>query len=231
MYVADRVTSAIRQLTQEGDNWMVKKIAGDFFAAGFADGIGRDAQFNYPRGIALDGAGVMYVADTDNNLIRKGVFTSYAPSLAVAYTPPAATGRLTVTLTPPEANGQWRFPWEQGWHASGFTASNLAAGNYEIEFRNQPVWVVVALGGPVTLSSGAALAITNEYYPTVGEGDPGATPGVLSVFLGATPPADAGWRFVGDGTGYLPNGFTTNLVPGTYFVEFAAVSGRIKPSS
>ena len=52
----------------------------------------------------------------------------------------------------------------------GRESSNLAAGNYEIEFRNQPGWVVLPLGGPVTLSSGAALAITNDYFPTVGEG-------------------------------------------------------------
>ena len=37
---------------------------------------------------------------------------------------------------PSEANGQWRFPWEFGWHNSGFTASNLVRSDYAIEFRN-----------------------------------------------------------------------------------------------
>ncbi len=231
VYVADRVTSTIRQLTLEGTNWVARRLAGDFYNAGFADGIGLSAQFNYPRGLALDGAGVLYIADTDNNLIRKGIFSSYAPSRAVAYIPPPATGRITVTLQPPGANGQWRFPWELGWHASGATVSNLAAGNYPIEFRNVSGWVVLPLGGAVTLSSGAALAVTNTYYPSVDGGDPGAAPGTLTVFLGPTPPAGAGWRFLGDNTAFYPNAFTTNLVAGTYFIEFAAVSGRIKPAS
>ncbi|MEI7776752.1 MAG: YDG domain-containing protein, partial [Verrucomicrobiota bacterium] len=40
---------------------------------GYADGIGSDARFNYPQGVAADGAGNVYVVDSGNNLIRKGV--------------------------------------------------------------------------------------------------------------------------------------------------------------
>ena len=40
-------------------------------AEGFADGAGAAAAFNTPSGIALDGAGNLYVADTGNNAIRK----------------------------------------------------------------------------------------------------------------------------------------------------------------
>ncbi len=35
------------------------------------DGTGTDAQFNSPRGIAVDGSGFVYVADTNNHRIRK----------------------------------------------------------------------------------------------------------------------------------------------------------------
>jgi sugar lactone lactonase YvrE len=39
--------------------------------AGFADGTGVSARFDNPNGIAVDGAGILYVADTSNALVRK----------------------------------------------------------------------------------------------------------------------------------------------------------------
>ena len=38
---------------------------------GSADGTGSDARFNYPVGVAVDGAGNVYVADAHNHTIRK----------------------------------------------------------------------------------------------------------------------------------------------------------------
>ena len=38
---------------------------------GSADGVGTDAQFNTPCGVAVDGAGDVFVADTANNTIRE----------------------------------------------------------------------------------------------------------------------------------------------------------------
>lgn len=39
--------------------------------AGYSDGIGVNAAFNYPTGLAVDGEGSLYVADTGNGCIRK----------------------------------------------------------------------------------------------------------------------------------------------------------------
>jgi streptogramin lyase len=41
--------------------------------AGFADGVGYDAMFNQPSGIAGDGQGTCYVADAGNGAVRKVV--------------------------------------------------------------------------------------------------------------------------------------------------------------
>jgi sugar lactone lactonase YvrE len=68
IYVADSRNHAIRRITPAGD---VSTLAGLAGTSGSADGIGSAARFNFPEGVAVDSAGVVYVADTDNYTIRK----------------------------------------------------------------------------------------------------------------------------------------------------------------
>ena len=66
VYVADSSNHRIRKITSGGK---VTTIAGSSIP-GFANGTGTAAQFNYPRGVAVDSSGNLYVADTCNNRIR-----------------------------------------------------------------------------------------------------------------------------------------------------------------
>jgi sugar lactone lactonase YvrE len=68
VYVADTGNCAIRKITPGG---AVSTVAGLWTARGSADGSGTNAQFAFPKGIAVDGAGNLFVADTGNNTIRK----------------------------------------------------------------------------------------------------------------------------------------------------------------
>ena len=69
VYAADRFNCNIRKITPAG---VVSTIAGGKSRArAFADGEGPAARFNNPAGIAVDAAGVIYVADVMNNRIRK----------------------------------------------------------------------------------------------------------------------------------------------------------------
>jgi serine/threonine protein kinase, bacterial len=67
VYVADHLNSLIRKITPPG---VVTTIAGGFIG-NYADGVGANASFQVPYGVAVDATGNVYVGDTQNNLIRK----------------------------------------------------------------------------------------------------------------------------------------------------------------
>lgn len=81
VFVADTSNNLIRKMTPAG---VVTTIAGgsDFVNGGSADGVGRDARFASPIDIVADHSGNLYVADADNDAIRKvtadGVVSTFA---------------------------------------------------------------------------------------------------------------------------------------------------------
>ena len=78
VYVADSGNNTIRKITSSG---VVTTLAGSG-TEGTLDGTGTLAQFGGPCGLAVDSHGIVYVADTSNNSIRKitpsGVVTTFA---------------------------------------------------------------------------------------------------------------------------------------------------------
>ena len=75
LYVADRGNHCIREIIlpneEEGIPGMVRTIIGKGGMAGYQDGNPDDALFNEPRGVAVLPDGTMYIADYENNVIRK----------------------------------------------------------------------------------------------------------------------------------------------------------------
>jgi sugar lactone lactonase YvrE len=69
LYVTDSANDTIRKVTPAG---AVTTLAGRVGVEGGADGTGTTALFNTPLGIAVDGSGNLYVADSYNDTIRKG---------------------------------------------------------------------------------------------------------------------------------------------------------------
>jgi sugar lactone lactonase YvrE len=68
VYVADRNNHLIRKISPAGD---VTTLAGNAGITGAVNDTGTSASFFYPFGVAVDGSGNVYVADTDNHLIRR----------------------------------------------------------------------------------------------------------------------------------------------------------------
>ena len=69
LYVADSFNDTIRRITPTG---AVTTLAGRVGVTGSANGTGSTALFNNPLGVAVDGFGNLYVADSYNDTIRKG---------------------------------------------------------------------------------------------------------------------------------------------------------------
>jgi len=84
LFVADTQNNAIRKITPTGS---VSTYAGTAGVVGSSDGTGPAAQFSRPGGIAADGAGNIFVADSGNNVIRRiapgGVVTTLAGTAGV----------------------------------------------------------------------------------------------------------------------------------------------------
>jgi streptogramin lyase len=78
LFVADYSNFAVRKVVVE--TGVVSTIAGSPFYLGSADGTGEEVRFKYPRGVASDGNGNLFVADTSNCTIRKVVLATGAVS-------------------------------------------------------------------------------------------------------------------------------------------------------
>jgi sugar lactone lactonase YvrE len=68
LYIADTENHVIRRITAAG---VVSVFAGTVGSSGTANGTGTAARFNRPFGVAVDGSGNVYVADTNNHAVRK----------------------------------------------------------------------------------------------------------------------------------------------------------------
>ena len=110
IYVADAGNQRIRMVRQSpgSDVWAVSTLAGNG-TAGFADGAAASAMFNNPQGVAVGPGGVVYVADTANNRIRRIAGDGTVTTLAGDGTPGLQNG----------AGSQARFNAPQGVAADG----------------------------------------------------------------------------------------------------------------
>jgi streptogramin lyase len=79
IYVADQSNNTIRKITPAA---VVSTLAGTAGLSGSTDGTGAAARFSFPKGVATDSAGNLFVADGNNHTIRKITAAGVVSTLA-----------------------------------------------------------------------------------------------------------------------------------------------------
>jgi sugar lactone lactonase YvrE len=108
IFIADSHHNRVREVFATGANaGKIATVAGDG-SAGYdaAATVATSTSLNQPSGVAIDGAGNLYIADTNNNVIRKVNLTTGAISTAAGTGAPGYTGdgaaATSATLNSPE---------------------------------------------------------------------------------------------------------------------------------
>ncbi len=141
VYVADFGNNKIRKITPTGD---VSTLAGTGIK-GFDDGPGANATFKAPWGIAVDDASNVYVADRDNNAIRK-------------ITPAGDVSTLAGTGYRGFENG----PGEEAMFNAPTSVAVDAAGNvYVADIGNNVIRKIASLGTVSTLAGSGTKGLTD----------------------------------------------------------------------
>jgi hypothetical protein len=103
LYIADSANNVIRRV--DAKTGIITTVAGDYAADKASDGLGgfagdggpaTSARLNDPQGVAVDGAGDLFIADTFNNAIREvtaaGTISTVVNSASASGGSPAAGG-------------------------------------------------------------------------------------------------------------------------------------------
>jgi hypothetical protein len=199
LFVVEAGGNKVRKITSAGE---VSTIAGSSGALGSRDGAGSLAEFSAPYGIAVDGSGNVYIADSSNHKIRYGAvsgtplaITTQPSAVSVAQGSPAS---FTVAAT---GNAPLTYQWRLGGAAlTGGTAATLSipsaqpsnAGNYDV--------VVTDAYGSVT-SNTAALTVSTAPSITAQPASLAVGAGSFASFsVTASGTAPLSYQWMKDGT-------------------------------
>src|SRR5665213_2875262 len=147
IYVADTGNNIIRKVTSGG---VSSTLAGTAGITGSSDGTGPAASFNQPSGIAVDGAGNVYVSDYGSSIIRQ-----ITPGGAVA----TIAGQAGVTGSINNTGTNALF-----FHPMGL-AVDSATNIYVADYGNHLIRKIAAGDSVSTLAGTAGVAGSNDLAP------------------------------------------------------------------
>lgn len=150
-YVAEFANNTIRRIACDGT---VSTVAGQAGVVGASEGKGTAARFNRPMGLALDGAGGLFVADSANHTIRRVVLdTGEVTTVAGLAGDPGTSNR-------PGAEARFNRPGSLAFHAGRlFIADSL---NHAIRVREPDGRVATFAGEAGTIGNAVASTAPGE---------------------------------------------------------------------
>jgi sugar lactone lactonase YvrE len=213
VFVADAANDLVREVSPGG---AVTTVAGSAGEAEDIDGLPTDARFNAPGDITVDSNGIIYVADSENQTIRRIIpgLSASAPSIAAqpvnlhVNVGGSAVFSVGVTGTPPFTY-QWYF---NSVAITGATDGSYTVDNAQAANAGSYVVTITNSEGTVT-SSAAALTV----------GVLAGSPVITTQPQGALLP---------DGGSVALSVTVTGTAPFTYqwFQNGTAISGATAPS-
>ncbi len=164
LYVADRGNFTVRKISPAGVVTTLAGLAGDRDSV---DGVSSAARFSAPYGVAVDGAGSVYVTDapilaTDGSLVRAPAVRRISASGSVS------TLSLSFLANPP--------------YVSQFGIALDPAGNLYVSFANK-VYKVTPAGAESLLAT--VDAFVNPYAPPVSPPAPPIRPELMGIAVQA----------------------------------------------
>ena len=146
LYVADQTGQTIRQIVITGA--AVTTLAGSSTVAGSSDGTGTAARFDQPKGLALDGAGYLYISEANGCLIRRLQLSgNQVTTLAGGY-------RLADSVNATGTAARFNQPAGLAYDAAGSRLLVADALNAQVRALNLATLAVTTLAGP-PVSKGA----------------------------------------------------------------------------
>jgi hypothetical protein len=207
VYVADSLNYAIRKITPAG---LAATIGGAAGQPGDANGQGPTARFNQPAGVAIDEAGVVYVAENQVNQTVRGGFP-HEDSL----------GSVRVTITPAEAasaGAQWQLDGGT-FMDSDRGISGLLPGEHTIAFKSLAGWTSPT--PQKVLVTAKEMANAAGLYTRTGS---------LTVSITPSAVIAAGGQWQVDGGAFQNSGSSVPaLAMGSHTIRFKPVAGWITP--
>ncbi len=174
IYVADTGNHCIRRISAG----IITTFAGKCTHSGF-DGDGgaaTDALLNHPRGIAIGADGNIYIADTDNNRIRKVAANGVITTLAGNGTTPTTSDTRSIN---PAFTGNWFDPTQSGQGLMLEVLSDNRLLAYWFSF--DPAGDSQAWFGGIGTYSGSTATIPDMIQPTGSRWIPNFDPGAIML--------------------------------------------------
>jgi sugar lactone lactonase YvrE len=150
-YIADQENNRIRKIGPLG---VITTVAGNGNVGNGGDGgPATSAQLYYPTGVAVDAYGNIYIADSNNNRVRKvdtsGIITTVAGNGTAGYS--CANGIATSV----------------GLHSPKGVAVDISGNLYIADYGNQCIRKVDTLGNITTIAGNGTASYSGDFLPAI----------------------------------------------------------------